>query len=867
MNAPHESVEALRQRRARPLSPSDTPLVWLVAAAVVGLLVGHGGAGAALAPMTWAIVGLVLLGVWAVAWRRGGEAWSAALLLASAACVAAGWTSANQRLFPDDDLGRYAQRLGEPVAIEAIAIDSPTQYAAPEPSPYRAIPANARWVTPVRVVALRDSARWRPIRGRCLVSVVGDAAAVERGDRLRVYGQLRRPSPALNPGQWDAADTARRDRRLAGVWTNHAAAVEVLDRRSAVVAPASLFARVRGAAQRALEDHLSPRSAALANAMLLGVSGGVPDELVEAFRRSGAVHTLVVSGLHVGIVASLGAVAALVGLVSRRGGLLLGVALAIAYAALVGADPPALRATAMVLVLAVAAYTGRASLAVNGLAAAALFVFVIGPGEWLALGTQVSFLATAVLLAFGVAWAKWAYRERPPLERLVARTRPLPQRAMRRVAGVAITTAAASAAVLLVAGPLLAERFHLLTPGAVLAAPLIALTLPTTLYAGGLLCVVDVLLLAAPDMVRTTATALPALVCEGSLNALAEGVSRVADTPWSWTAAAGMGEWRLAMLYAWLAGAGAAGLYARGVWPAWWRMGLVGVAIGFLPTLLPNEQDALHAEVIAVGHGCATLLQAPDGTTVLVDAGSLGGPDRAADVIARALWARGVTRLDAVVVSHPDVDHFNALPGLMERFPIGAVWCSHRMFDSVIDDADRSAPAALWRLLRSAGVPVRELQSGDRIRLGRGAGDDSGDDAGDSITITVLHPDDLGVIGSDNANSLVLGVEHAGRRLLLAGDLESPGLEQVLSQEPYDCDVLLAPHHGSPRSNPPGFARWSTPEWVVISSGGPTTASADDYRAEGVKVLNTFQRGAVSVRMDDSGARVAGFLPLQASDR
>ena len=41
----------------------------------------------------------------------------------------------------------------------------------------------------------------------------------------------------------------------------------------------------------------------------------------------------------------------------------------------------------------------------------------------------------------------------------------------------------------------------------------------------------------------------------------------------------------------------------------------------------------------------------------------------------------------------------------------------------------------------------------------------------------------------------------------------------LLAEEPTDYDVLLAPHHGSRRSNPPGLAAWSTPEWVVISGG------------------------------------------------
>ena len=77
-------------------------------------------------------------------------------------------------------------------------------------------------------------------------------------------------------------------------------------------------------------------------------------------------------------------------------------------------------------------------------------------------------------------------------------------------------------------------------------------------------------------------------------------------------------------------------------------------------------------------------------------------------------------------------------------------------------------------------------------------------------------------MGRDNANSILLPVEYAGRRILLPGDLESPGIERVMADPPLDCDVLLAPHHGSEQSDPPGFAAWSSPEWVVMSGRRPT---------------------------------------------
>jgi len=222
----------------------------------------------------------------------------------------------------------------------------------------------------------------------------------------------------------------------------------------------------------------------------------------------------------------------------------------------------------------------------------------------------------------------------------------------------------------------------------------------------------------------------------------------------------------------------------------------------------------------------------PGGQTLLYDAGRLGSPVLASRAISSFLWSRGITHLDAVVISHADADHYNALPALLKQFSCGAVYVSPVMFLG-----RGRALEALRMALDQSGVPVREVWSGDRLRLEGGA------------TAEILHPPRSGVLGSDNANSIVLALEYKDRRLLLTGDLEPPGLDDVMAEAPADCDVLLAPHHGSPSSDPPGFAEWTTPEWIVVSGGPrdrlPEVAAA--YETRGARVLHTAERGAVQV--------------------
>jgi competence protein ComEC len=82
----------------------------------------------------------------------------------------------------------------------------------------------------------------------------------------------------------------------------------------------------------------------------------------------------------------------------------------------------------------------------------------------------------------------------------------------------------------------------------------------------------------------------------------------------------------------------------------------------------------------------------------------------------------------------------------------------------------------------------------------------------------------------------------------LPGDLESPGIERVIADPPLDCDILLAPHHGSESSDPPGFAAWCTPEWVVMSGREPdrTLLAHLSYESAGATVLHTALDGAIT---------------------
>jgi competence protein ComEC len=307
-----------------------------------------------------------------------------------------------------------------------------------------------------------------------------------------------------------------------------------------------------------------------------------------------------------------------------------------------------------------------------------------------------------------------------------------------------------------------------------------------------------------------------------------------------------------------------------------WIVGALGLSSASVRDAIQSEPEPLACHFVSVGHGVGIVVELPDGRTLLYDTGKLGSPLGAARPVSAVLWSRGITHLDAIVISHADADHFSGIPELLDRFSVGVIYVSPYMFE-------RKQPAVdeLMQAITVHRVPLREVQAGDTLQTsdslpgsassslappGRGAESES--TPGTRLRMRILHPGRDAAINNDNANSIVLAIEYAGRRMLLTGDLESQGLKDLLANEAVDCDIVLAPHHGSPRSQPAGFADWSTPEYVVISGARnvediPAIERVkNSFRLRGAEVFQTAEDGCVTFRITTGGEiEVTTFRP------
>lgn len=748
-----------------------------------------------------------------------------------------------------NDIGLFATETSQPVRLIGKITRRPQFMSAP----HEESRSMAAWRTrPERIVFavccryLRDGADWIPVSGSVRVDVAGTAAMLELGDEVELFGRLTKPDEPRNVGEFDFRKFLREQGIRAVVRCRTSDAVRRLQRPEDIVSRfRRQLAKTREHCETLLRNNLSTDAASVAVALLLGSRTRMSQQQREAFVESGTMHVLAISGLNVAILAMfVGGVCRWLN-VSRT---LTGAAILIlvgGYAAITDAGPPVVRASLLVFLAALGWPLDRPMHGSNLLAVTALGVLLWNPTDLFNAGAQLSFLAVAVILWYlsrphavddlssSDSAADGSHKPEPTpseLEKELATRLPMtwPRKTLLGGWSIVRESTIVSCLISMFTAPLIMERFHLISPVGVLA------NIPLLPVASATLCVGYCMLLFG--FISAWLAGQIAVLFEWSLRTMLFIVDVAGEfccghhyvpTPPQW--------WSLGM----------AALLASLFWQRrpllnfhrGWKALWLWVTIGLLAPFWPERPQPLRCTVLSVGHGLAVLIETPSGHTVLYDAGTIGEPRRATEVVQQALWHRGHSRLDGIVLSHADSDHVNGVPGLLRTIPVGGLFVSPQFLD-------RRQPA-VKEMLDTADeckVPVQLLWESDSLPLD------------DSLRCRVLRPSATSVHSSDNASSVVLVIEFRGRRLLLTGDLEREGLQHLLKTPPLRADVLLAPHHGSQTANTPDLARWAAPRWLVVSGDRRVNRTLLQERfGSGTVVLNTAVDGAITFEIGLDG--------------
>lgn len=815
-----------------------TPLVPVAIAFTTGILLDR----CCNVPLAGSLfVAVIALAAWAAAGFSRKPSGLALIYLGFATtALGAAYHHYRRDVFRPDDIHWYVEERPTIVELRGVLDDEPQVHLLPKDDPLiisRRRPEEEAVFTivPLGVSHIKVRGAWQKASGRVEMLTGERLTDLHAGDNIEVLGRLEPLNGPENPGEFDRAAMLRDEGVRGLLRVQHPKDAIVRLERASFASLDAWRARVRGWGIRVLRDELTPPNDGLAAALLLGDNTLLAPADWDRYIRSGVIHVLVVSGQHLVILAAFLGFCLRYTPLERRTSLILIVLFLWSYALLAGGRPSVVRAAVTVSVFAGGLLLRRATLTLNALAAAWLLVLILNPADVNNTGCLLSFVCVAALY-WNVEQSRNATPQ-DPLDLLVAQSRPAWQRGLLALGRAVLVYYKVSLLLWLVVTPLVVARLNFLPLMALAIGPPVIWLTTLALVFGFQLLIVSAI---CPPL-----TPLFAWLTSFFLT-LTDSLVSFAGQFWQRQGyVSSIPAWWLIPAYLLLA----VGLVLPTSYRATRLIFVAGVGwlcVLLATSLIPPRSDELRVTFLSVGHGGCTVLETPDGRVLLYDAGSMRGPAIVRRQLAPYLWSRGIRRIDELFLSHADLDHFNGVRDLLERFSIGRITCT-----PTFADKRNSAVKHVLDIIERHGVPVRIVQRGDQLEAG-------------DVRLDVLHPPSLGPDGEENVRSMVLLVRHGRNRILLTGDLEETGLVDFTRdrhQRKESVDILMAPHHGSQKLDAEALMDFTQPRLVIACQAvKPDLPATSAYRRPGVRYLGTWPHGAITVRSHATGLIVETFV-------
>jgi len=697
--------------------------------------------------------------------------------------------------------------------------------------------------------------------GRVLLMVKNNHSIFEYGDYIKAKTRLRTPHNFNNPGGFDYERylLSRGIRALGSI--GQPSKIVVLRKNRGAYLKTKLE-KYRLQLRRSILETSPSLEGSILQALILGEKRGIPEHIREKFNRAGISHILAISGLHIGIIATLFFFLAahlmksseylLLRFNIRKTSALFVVIPIVGYAFISGLGISTIRATIMILSFLAALFLGRERNPLNTLAFAALIILIFSPSSLFDISFQLSFTAVTAILVIT-----------PALSGLISRNNEGPPSSFKKILSSFFLFLTVSISAIAGTAPLIAFYFNRISTVTLISNILIIPVIGFIVLPAGIMFI-----LSAPF--STVIASLMIKIASFFVGISLSIVDFLASQPIASFSITTPTIVEIAIYYLFVITI--VKLLTRDNGrskPIFLKIVLVAIVIFFLAdiayiNLREGNPNHLRVTFLDVGQGNSGLIEFPGGGKMLVDGGGFytKGFDVGKYVVAPFLWRERIKKLDIVVLTHPDQDHLGGLVYILNNFDVEEVWSNGESSDM---ETYRNFAEAIGK----HNIPHRIIsRQTPEILLG-------------DTVIKILNPPEpivdqgAGVPTSDsNDNGLVMKITFRKATVLLPADISGTVEKRlVMSGDNLKSSVILAPHHGSATSSSSTFLDLVRPDTVVISCGFenvvgfPHKDVIERYERIGARILRTDLNGAVMIKTDGNDIDIETQSPLDRSNK
>ncbi len=677
---------------------------------------------------------------------------------------------------------------------------------------------------------------WAKVTGTVRVQVNEPVLDQKAGDYIQTYCWLDRFKGVTNPGQFNTAKYLAQRNVFIAASIKSRDGIELLESHH-IGHFTQVKRKLRETATQALLGDTPPDSPGegLLQALLLGYRRNIDSATYETFRKTGLLHFISLSGMHLGIfVGIIWWLCKTAGLMKHARAMICIIAISV-FLLIVPPRAPTVRAAIIAFAFCISFFFRRRPNSINTLSLAAIILLLIRPTQLFEAGWQLSFATVLGIVLFcervhffmyekitGFSWFKKSPTTRP-FFRIISRPGPY----LLELFSTGLTAWLGGAGILL-------YHFYTINPlttiWTVIVFPFVALIL-----AFGYLKIILSLLL------PTAALGLGVIV-KGLAISLIWIVEHIARLDIS-QILIGHVPLALIILYYCLILFTAFVYFRRPLLKKAICTAAVLTIIVFLGVTKwqRTHRDGVILTCLDVGHGQAILAQLPGQVNILFDAGSLYIHDIGRRAVAPFFDYSGISKIDAIIISHNDVDHINGIPEIVEHCNVGQIYAN----DAFLSTSDTWGTAEYLRKdMREKGFDIESV--------GQALNFDS------STNIRILWPDETAsqfTELSDNDSSLVCLIEFADRRILLCSDIEELAQAELLRLNPeLRADIVVIPHHGSSKTLKQDFLENLGPEFLICSCSYSQYKRQDSNEVENyADAFYTARDGAINIRINKNG--------------